>query len=179
MRIIGGQFKGRRINPPANKWPTRPTTDFAREALFNILNNTLDWQDTRMLDLFGGTGLVSIEAISRGCCDITYVDRYGPCVKFVKSQSEALGITSELIILRRDVFSYIKSFAGESFDLIFADPPYLLKEIESLPDLIFDMGMLSKDGLLVIEHGPQTSLEDNIRYSHSRNYGSSVFSFFA
>lgn len=137
MRIIGGKFKGRRFNPPADKWPTRPTTDFAKEALFNILNNLLDFESVRFLDLFGGTGSHSYEFISRGCTDVTYVDKFPGCVQFVQKTARELGIQEQLRILHIDVFRFIESASGQ-WDYIFAGPPYALPTIDTIPDLIFE-----------------------------------------
>ena len=98
MRIVGGQFRGRRFNPPANNWPTRPTTDFAKEAIFNILNNRIDFSETKMLDLFAGSGSHAYEAISRGCENVTSVDKFRPCIKFIQAISEQLGLTVPVLL---------------------------------------------------------------------------------
>lgn len=109
MRIISGKFGGRKFYPPADKWPTRPTTDISKEGLFNVLNNRLDWEEVKMLDLFGGTGNHCYEFISRGCIDATYVDQFMGCIKFVQEVSEKLNIENELRIVRSDVFRFIAS----------------------------------------------------------------------
>lgn len=109
MRIIGGKFKGRKFYPPADNWPTRPTTDFAKEGLFNILNNRIDFQQTVMLDLFGGTGSHSYEFISRGCEDVTYVDKFGACVLFVRKTAQILDIEPFIKIYKMDVFKFIQT----------------------------------------------------------------------
>ena len=108
MRIISGQFKGRRFSPPASKWPTRPTTDFAKEGLFNILQNNLNFEEIKVLDLFGGTGSHSYEFISRGCRDVTYVDQFAGCVKFVKKTAEQLDIQDFIKVVNSDVFKFIE-----------------------------------------------------------------------
>ena len=141
MRIIGGTFKGRRFNPPAKNWPTRPTTDFAKEGLFNIITNHFDFEDLKVLDLFGGTGNHSYEFISRGCTDVTYVDKFPGCVTFVKKTAETLGISEQIHILKMDVFTYIRR-SSDQFDYIFAGPPYPLKNIPEIPDLIFQHNLL-------------------------------------
>ncbi|MCB0706191.1 MAG: RsmD family RNA methyltransferase [Saprospiraceae bacterium] len=123
MRIIGGTFKGRRFNPPANKWPTRPTTDYAKEALFNILYNRLDFESLKVLDLFGGTGNHSYEWISRGCRSVTYVDQFAPAVAFAKKISATLQIEEFIQIHKAEVFKFIQKDSN-TYDLIFADPPY-------------------------------------------------------
>ena len=108
MRIISGKFKGRRFNPPANNWPTRPTTDFAKEGLFNILNNTFDFEELKVLDLFGGTGSHSYEFISRGSKDVTYVDKHGPAIDFVRKTAEQLKIKDNIRIIPSDVFKFVE-----------------------------------------------------------------------
>lgn len=177
MRIIGGQFKGRRFNPPADKWPTRPTTDFAKEGLFNILQNTLDFESTKMLDLFGGTGSHCYEFISRGCKSATYVDKFPGCVSFVKKTAKTLEIESHIRIIKADVYKFI-SHTGEKFDYIFAGPPYPLPTIDTLPDTILDHQLLREDGWLVMEHNPNHNFEDHPQCFQVRSYGKTIFSFF-
>lgn len=177
MRIIGGKFKGRRFDPPADKWPTRPTTDFAKEALFNILNNLLDFESVKMLDLFGGTGSHSYEFISRGCTDATYVDKFPGCVQFVRKTAQKLQIESSLKIFQMDVFRFIES-TREQYDYIFAGPPYSLPTIDIIPDLIFEKELLLPDGLFVLEHNPQHEFLNHPHLVDVRNYGQTYFSFF-
>ncbi len=177
MRIIGGEFGSRRFNPPANNWPTRPTTDFAKEALYNILQNKIDFEETKMLDLFGGTGNHCYEFLSRGSNDVTYVDSFGKCVSFVKKTALELDVKDRLKVIKSDVFRFIKSATVE-YDFIFADPPYNLKMLNQLPDLILDKGMLAKDGILVIEHDKHNSFEEHKRFVDVRKYGGCMFSFF-
>ncbi len=177
MRIIGGKFGSRRFNPPANNWPTRPTTDFAKEALYNILQHKISFEETKMLDLFGGTGNHCYEFLSRGSSDVTYVDSFGKCVAFVKKTAKELKVEDELKVLKSDVFRYIKS-TEEQFDFIFADPPYHLKTLSQLPDLILDHGLLAEEGILVIEHDRQNSFEEHKRFVDVRKYGGCMFSFF-
>src|SRR5687767_274371 len=131
MRIIGGQWKGRRIHTPSKNWPVRPTTDFAREALFNILDNRIDYDQMAALDLFGGTGIHSIELASRGCTDITYVDRYRESVKFMKEISIEWKLPIEVV--QSDVLIFVQK-ATRLWDYIFADPPYDFNEMEELID---------------------------------------------
>ena len=178
MRIIGGRFSGQRFTPPAKKWPTRPTTDISKEGLYNILANKIDFSEIAFLDLFGGTGNHCYECISRGCTDATYVDKFGGCVTFVHKMREKLDIGEELTIHKMNVFSYIKK-CERDFDYIFAGPPYPLKNIPEIPDLILDGGLLRAEGLLVLEHNPTVSLSDHPALVDQRNYGQTIFSFFA
>lgn len=177
MRIIGGKFKGRRFTPPAKNWPTRPTTDFAKEGLFNMLQNLLDIEELEMLDLFGGTGSHCYEFISRGCSKATYVDKFGPAVKFVKKTAETLDIADELRIVHMDVAKFIGQ-CQESFDYIFAGPPYGLPWLDDIPDMILSQHLLKPNGLLVLEHNPNHNFEQHPAFVQSRNYGTTIFSFF-
>lgn len=177
MRIIGGKFKGRRFYPPADKWPTRPTTDFAKEGLFNILTNHWDFSQMRVLDLFGGTGNHSYEFISRGCRDVTYVDKFPGAVAFVRKLSRELGIGEELKIVKADVFKYI-SYCKEQYDYIFAGPPYGLPALDQIPAQVFEHRLLLPGGWLVIEHNPHHNFEDHSHFFQERNYGKTLFSFF-
>ena len=178
MRIIGGKFKGRRFSPPAKNWPTRPTTDFSKEGLFNILMNTFDFSTLRVLDLFGGTGNHSYEFISRGCTDVTYVDKFPGCVAFAKKTAKELDIEKEMKIVRADVFRFIKA-PQKSYDYIFAGPPYPLPNIPEIPDLIFKQNLLNNGGWLVLEHNPKHDFEDHPNFVKSRNYGTTIFSIFS
>lgn len=177
MRIIGGQFKGRKFHPPASKWPTRPTTDFAREALFNILANNFHFEEIKVLDLFGGTGSHSYEFISRGCPDVTYVDQFGPCVRFVQQTAKALGMEDALRIVRSDVFRYLDA-CTEPFDYIFAGPPYPLPTLDTIPDLLFEKCLLKPGGWFVLEHNAHHHFAHHPRFREQRNYGGTHFSFF-
>jgi 16S rRNA (guanine966-N2)-methyltransferase len=177
MRIIGGKFKGRRFSPPADNWPTRPTTDFAKEGLFNILNNRIDFEETKMLDLFGGTGSHGYEFISRGCNNVTYVDKFPAAVQFVKKTAALLQIEKEMRIQRADVFKFIES-SGEDYDYIFAGPPYGLDKLDAIPDLVFKYKLLRPEGLFVMEHNPKHKFENHPHFLESRNYGTTIFSFF-
>ena len=177
MRIISGQFKGFRFNPPAKNWPTRPTTDISKEGLYNILQNKIDFEEVKFLDLFGGTGNHCYEVISRGCTDATYVDKFGGCVAFVKTIAEKLDIEDYIKIVKMDVFKFIKT-CNTSYDYIFAGPPYPLKNIPDIPDLIFEFGLLKEDGLFVLEHNPNVDVSNHPRFDSQRNYGQTIFSFF-
>jgi 16S rRNA (guanine966-N2)-methyltransferase len=177
MRIISGQFKGRRFYPPADKWPTRPTTDFAKEGLFNILNNNFDFEELKVLDLFGGTGNHTYEFISRGCKDVTYVDKHGPAVDFVRKTAQHLKIEACIHIIPGDVFKFIER-AYEQYDYIFAGPPYGLGALDTIPDKIFERKLLRGDGWFVLEHNPNHHFENHPHFLQVRNYGKTIFSIF-
>ncbi len=177
MRVISGKFKSRRFYPPADKWPTRPTTDFAKEGLYNTLMHRIDFEDCAILDLFGGTGSHSYECISRGCTNVTYVDQHGPCLNFVKQISKKLEIEDCIRIVRSDVFKYIKH-CGIQYDYIFAGPPYPLPNLSSLPKEIFKYELLKEDGLLVVEHDNKHDFGNAENYVKEKNYGQAIFSFF-
>lgn len=166
-----------RFSPPADNWPTRPTTDFSKEALYNILTNRIDFSEIKFLDLFGGTGAHCYECISRGCEDATYVDKYGPAHKFVKQMVAKLKIEENITFWKMDVFKFIK-LNKDQYDLIFAGPPYPLKNIPDIPVLILEKGMLKDDGLLIVEHNPNENLENISGFKESRKYGQTIFSFF-
>ena len=177
MRIISGRFGGRKFYPPADKWPTRPTTDISKEGLFNILNNRLDWEEVKMLDLFGGTGNHCYEFISRGCEDATYVDQFMGCIKFVHELRDKLGLQNELKIVKSDVFKFIHS-TKEKYDYIFAGPPYPLPNIPEIPDLIFQKELLQKDGLFVMETNTDHDFKDHPHFTQVKKYGTTLFWFF-
>lgn len=176
MRIIGGQWRGRRIQLPSKKWPVRPTTDFAREALFNILNNRLDYESSSALDLFGGTGIHCLELASRGCTDITYVDRFRKSGEFMKALAEEMDIP--LKVVTRDVLQFIEK-SDRQWDYIFADPPYDMTGIELIPEKVLQADLLKADGFFVLEHIVHKSFEKTKGFQEARQYGQSVFSFFA
>jgi len=178
MRIIGGDLGGRVLAAPLKKWPTRPTTDIAREALYNILANRIDFTSIKMLDLFGGTGAHVLECVSRGCVNATYVDRHRGCASWVKDQVGLLGLEEYIVVICQDVKKYLKSPKDKPFDLIFADPPYALRWIKSIPESLFEMEVLSQEGLLIIEHGSDTSFVETPGFREERKYGQSRFSFF-
>jgi len=177
MRIVSGKYKGKRIDAP-KKLPVRPTTDMAKEALFNILNNRYFFQDLSVLDLFSGIGSISLEFASRGCQDITSVDAHPGCVAFLDATSEKLG--AALKCLRSDALSYLRK-TPKKFDLIFADPPYDLEreDLVQLVDQVMERELLKDDGMLILEHSSRMKLEDNPYFEESRKYGGSSFSFFA
>ena len=176
MRIIAGSLKGRRLNPPANL-PVRPTTDMARESLFNILNNYVDFEDCTVMDLFSGTGAVAVEFVSRGAREVTAVDINNACTEYIKSEAAKLNLKN-LHVVRTDVFDLLKR-AYKKFDIVFADPPYALEGIEKLPDLIFEHGLLNEDGIFILEHPREYSFEEHPHFWQHRNYGKVNFTFFA
>ena len=175
MRIIGGTWKGRRLQIPSKSWPVRPTTDFAREALFNILDNRLDYEQISALDLFGGTGIHSIELASRGCMDITYVDRYKDSIKFMNGFVKEWKLPIKVV--GSDVYKFISS-SGQQWDYIFADPPYDMKSILEFPLVLLDAHILKQNGFFVLEHISNKTFTHVPGFMESRNYGQSVFSFF-
>ncbi|MBL4662973.1 MAG: RsmD family RNA methyltransferase [Flavobacteriaceae bacterium] len=176
MRIISGTHKGRRITAP-KKLPVRPTTDNAKEALFNILNNRFYFDELEVLDLFAGTGNISYEFASRGTQKITCVDSHWGCVKFIHQTAEELSLPIETV--KKDVFKYLE-YANGDFDIIFADPPYAfeVEQFEKLVVRIFKNNLLNTDGIFIIEHPKQTDLSGLTGFQESRKYGVSVFSFF-
>lgn len=176
MRIIAGTLRGRRLNPPQNL-PVRPTTDMARESLFNILNNYVDYEDCSVLDLFAGTGAVSLEFISRGARDVTAIDINAQCTDFIKRCSTDLSLRN-IHVVRADVFDLLKR-ANRRFDIVFADPPYALEALPSLPDIVFERQVLTDDGIFILEHPQEYSFEEHPHFWQHRNYGKVNFTFFA
>jgi 16S rRNA (guanine966-N2)-methyltransferase len=176
MRIISGAFGGRRINPPAKMPYTRPTTDIAKEGLFNMLQNQLDFDQLKTLDLFGGTGSISYELASRGVNDLTVVEKDEKMFSFIRKTAESLQLENFKVI-RSDVFRFIDQ-CREKFDLIFAGPPYALQNIDDLPKLIFQKQLLNEEGWFILEHTPKNNYEVFPHFKSSRNYGTTVFSIF-
>jgi 16S rRNA (guanine966-N2)-methyltransferase len=176
MRIIGGKLKGIRFNAPLSL-PVRPTTDMAKEALFNILYNTYDFESCSVLDLFCGTGNISFEFASRGANSITAVDKHSGCVFYVKSMVDKYDL-SEIDVQKADVFKFLEQHK-KSYQIIFADPPYDLLNIPLLPELVFKNNLLTENGLLIVEHPPLLRLNMQHGYVETRKYGNSSFSFFS
>lgn len=176
MRIIAGTLKGRRLNPPASL-PVRPTTDMAREALFDILNNYVDYSQCTVLDLFAGTGAVSLEFISRGASSVTAVDINMQCTDYIR-QSATQFAANNLRVVRADVFELLKR-ANRRFDIVFADPPYAIDGLASLPDLVFAANLLNEDGIFILEHPREFQFEEHPHFWQHRNYGKVNFTFFA
>lgn len=176
MRIISGKFKSKRITAPRNL-PVRPTTDMAKEGIFNIINNWYSFRNIKVLDLFAGTGNMSFEFGSRGTEHITAIDGNFHCVKFISSMAEEMELNINAI--KSDVFKYLEKASG-SYEVIFADPPYDIaqEDFEKLHKLIVDGDWLAENGTLIIEHSQQTDLSHLELFSDARRYGSSVFSIF-
>lgn len=176
MRIISGTLGGRRINPPANMPYTRPTTDIAKEGLFNILQNHLDFEELKTLDLFAGTGSISYELASRGVNDLTIVEKDQQMFSFIKKTAAGLQFENFKVV-KSDVFRFIEQ-CHEKFDLIFAGPPYALQNIDDLPKLIFEKQLLDEEGWFILEHTPRNNYENFPHFKSSRNYGTTIFSIF-
>jgi 16S rRNA (guanine966-N2)-methyltransferase len=176
MRIIGGEHGGRKFNPPANMPHTRPTTDIAKEGLFNILQHNLDFEELKTLDLFGGTGSISYELASRGVPDLTIVEKDAAMYEFIKKTADALRLENFKVI-KMDVFKYMQG-CTEKFDFAFAGPPYALSSIDDLPKIMFEKKLLNKNGWFVLEHTPRNDYKNFPFFKSERNYGTTVFSIF-
>lgn len=179
MRIVGGSFKGRRIEPPKQTL-ARPTTDYAKEGLFNILQHSAALEGIRVLDLFAGTGNMSVEFLSRGAEQVISVEQDRTLFAFQQRLARDLG-TSNWLHVRADVFQYLRTAVpvGGGSDIIFADPPFDLEGIAQVPQLVRERGLLAPDGLLIVEHSRHFSLSDDPWYQRTRDYGAVQFSFFA
>ncbi|MBO5886533.1 MAG: 16S rRNA (guanine(966)-N(2))-methyltransferase RsmD [Bacteroidaceae bacterium] len=176
MRIITGKYRGRHFEVPRS-FSARPTTDFAKENLFNVLQAYIDFSDgPTALDLFSGTGSITLELVSRGCSRVISVELDARHHRLIKQFLDKLQETAALPV-RGDVFQYVAK-CREQFDFIFADPPYTLSQISELPDIILDRGLLKEGGLLVLEHGKQNDFSQHPRFVEHRSYGSVNFSFF-
>ena len=175
MRIITGQFKGRHFDIPRT-FKARPTTDFAKENIFNVLNGYIDFDGITVLDLFSGTGSISLELISRGCKEVVSVEKDRDHARFIAECMRKIKVESNILI-RGDVFRFLKT-CHQKFDLIFADPPYALPELGTIPDLIFEYNLLSTDGIFVFEHGKNNDFSNNPNFVEHRSYGSVNFSIF-
>ncbi|HEX6168419.1 MAG TPA: RsmD family RNA methyltransferase [Chitinophagaceae bacterium] len=176
MRIIGGEHGRRRINPPANMPHTRPTTDVAKEGLFNVISNNLDIEELKTLDLFGGTGSISYELASRGASDLTIIEKDPKMYEFIKKTAAELKLAN-FKVLKMDVFKFIEQ-CTDRFDFVFAGPPYALGNIDDLPKLIFEKQLLTPKGWFVLEHTRRNDYKKFPFYATERNYGSTIFSIF-
>jgi 16S rRNA (guanine966-N2)-methyltransferase len=175
MRIIGGTLKGLRLNPPKNL-PVRPTTDLAKEALFNILLNQIEFENIKVLDLFSGTGNISLEFASRGANLVISIDRSIQCIHYLKDTARQHKL-EQIKTFKADVFKYLQ-LETDQYDLIFADPPYDLNQIPEIPKIIFDKKLLTPGGLLIVEHQSLQNLSNHPSFVEQRKYGYTSFSFF-
>jgi 16S rRNA (guanine966-N2)-methyltransferase len=176
MRIIGGKLKGLRLNPP-HGLPVRPTTEMAKEALFNILDNRFDFEEIRVLDLFSGTGSISLEFASRGVPEIISVDKNTGCYHFLELCTKKHQLTA-ITPVKSDVFKFLEQYA-DPFDIIFADPPFDLSQLPEIPEIVFNHRLLKDSGLLIIEHPTMKKLDNKPNFKEQRKYGYSSFSFFS
>ncbi|TRX70942.1 16S rRNA (guanine(966)-N(2))-methyltransferase RsmD [Carboxylicivirga sp. M1479] len=176
MRIISGYLKGRRFSPPKS-FKARPTTDIARESLFNVLNNRVDFEDLKVLDLFAGTGSISYEFASRGCTDVTTVEMNYKHYSYIKSMLAELELEDDIQLFKADAFKYMQK-SSVQYDLVFADPPFDLKNFDSIPDQFFKNSLLKDDGIFILEHSDKMSFEKHSHFSELKKYGKVHFSFF-
>ncbi|MDR0763933.1 MAG: 16S rRNA (guanine(966)-N(2))-methyltransferase RsmD [Bacteroidales bacterium] len=175
MRIVSGIYKGRRFEAPRTI-SVRPTTDIAKEALFNILNSQRDIDGAVVLDLFAGIGNISLEFLSRGATSVTAVDMNNECLSFIRSIADKWGMEG-LVLQRQDAFAYPKS-TNKKFDIIFADPPYQASDVARLPDMIFKNEILNNGGIFILEHSKQYDFSVIPQFREMRRYGKVHFSFF-
>jgi 16S rRNA (guanine(966)-N(2))-methyltransferase RsmD len=177
MRIITGKYKGRHFDIPKT-FKARPTTDFAKENIFNVLTQYIDFEGTMALDLFSGTGSITLELMSRGCEHVISVELDRDHHRFIQQCVQKITSQGALVrCLRGDVFRFVKS-CKQQFDFIFADPPYVLKELPTIPSLIFEKDLLKDDGIFVFEHGKEHDFSDDPHFVEHRSYGSVNFSIF-
>lgn len=176
MRIIRGRYQRRQIIAPTNL-PVRPTTDMAKESLFNIIDNYFDLEETEALDLFAGTGNISYELVSRGCPKVVAVDQDFGCVRFIRETANKLNM-KELLVIRADAFRFIEKNKAQ-YDLIFADPPYDCKQYEDIVQLVFNNNLLREGGMFILEHDKYQHFDDHPHFMEQRHYGKVNFSFFA
>lgn len=176
MRIIAGSLGGRRIHPPAKMPYTRPTTDVAKEGLFNVLQHRINFEGIKTLDLFGGTGSISYELASRGAEDLTIVEKDNTMFDFIKKTATALKITN-MKFVKMDVFRFLEGTTGR-YDFIFAGPPYALTQIDDLPRIIVQKELLTPKGWFVLEHTPRNDYKQFEKYNFEKNYGTTIFSVF-
>ena len=176
MRIISGIHGGRKISPPAKMPHTRPTTDIAKEGLFNIIENNLTISSLKTLDIFGGTGSISYELASRGAEDLTIVEKDPAMYEFIKKNAASLRLENCKVV-KMDVFRFLQQ-CSDTFDFIFAGPPYALATIDELPKIIFDKKLLNANGWFILEHTPANNYKTFLQYKTQRNYGTTVFSIF-
>lgn len=175
MRIISGKYKGKIISPPSG-FKARPTTDFAKESLFNILANTYNFEDIKVLDLFSGTGSISYEFASRGCLEIDLVEVDSKHIEFIKRMVKDLDF-KQIHVIRNDSFKFL-NFCNTTYDIIFADPPYTFENLVEIPTAVFSRNLLNKDGVLIVEHSDAHDFSPMDCFVDKRYYGGVNFSFF-
>jgi len=175
MRIITGIYKGRHFEIPRT-FKARPTTDFAKENIFNVLRGYLDFDGIAALDLFSGTGSISLEMLSRGCGQVVSVEADRDHARFIRQCIAKIGAENHTLI-QGDVFRFVKS-CHQQFDFIFADPPYQLETLADLPELVLSTGILAPDGIFCLEHGKNYDFSSHSRFLEHRTYGSVNFSLF-
>ena len=176
MRVVSGYLRGRRFNPPAD-FSARPTTDMAKENLFNVLNNIIDFEQVKVLDLFSGTGSISYEFVSRGCADVTSVEQSFKHQRFIAQTVGEFGIKDKVRSIKADAFRFVAS-TTEQYDVIFADPPFDLDKAAQLPDLIVERNILKPDGFFILEHAGLGKYNGHKYFKQTRNYGKVNFTFF-
>lgn len=176
MRIVSGKFSGLRFNPPANI-PARPTTEVAKEGLFNTLRCMIDLEDIKTLDIFAGTGSISYELASNGANNLTLVEQDNTTINFIKKTIKSLDIENNCIIFKSDVFKFLKQ-CTQQYNFIFAGPPYALTTIDDLPNIVFERNILLPGGFFVLEHTPRNNYENHANFFKTKKYGTTVFSFF-
>lgn len=175
MRIIGGAFKGKIICPPAG-YNARPTTDFAKEGLFNVLDNEYEFDGLQVLDLFGGTGAIAFEFASRGVGKVYSIEMNSDNARFIRKEAERIGLAN-IKVVHSNVFDFLP-ICKEKFDIIFADPPYAMQGVDTLPDKVLSAGILHKGGYFILEHGSEHSFTSHPQYKKEKVYGRVHFSFF-
>lgn len=175
MRIISGKLKGIRFSPPKS-FPSRPTTDFAKEALFNIVNNEFNFDNIEILDLCAGTGSISFEFASRGAISVTSIDQHGPSLQFIEATAKEHGL-NQIQTRKQDILKYLEQ-CPRQYDLIFADPPFGYENYQDIIQLVFERKLLTDKGLLILEHDKRKDFSDIKEFTYLRNYGGVNFSFF-
>ncbi len=178
MRIVSGFLKGRRFELPSSKWKTRPTTDYAKESLFNILMHRIELEGISVLDLYAGTGNMGYEFASRGAERVLSVERYGACIRFIQQQIKEFDLEAVMRASKQDSLQYVRQ-SKDSFDVVFADPPYDDSKYPTLVNLILAGTLLKPAGLLIVEHDSRQNFANHFNFVELRQYGQSYFSFFA
>ena len=176
MRIIGGVLRGKSVNPPAG-YKARPTTDFAKEGLFNTLDNEYWFEGLSVLDLFGGTGSISFEFVSRGAAQAICVEMDPVNAAFIKRTAAQLGLGSKVRVVHHNVFDFIP-LCKERFDIVFADPPYAIAGLDTIPDKVLSRGLVSEEGYLIVEHPADYNFAAHPSFVKEKKYGNVHFSFF-